>query len=165
MAVSENTLKWAMRFYPPLFFQRIWVVKFDKEFRGVQVKINKSIFTKNYNNAIFGGTIFSAADPFYPVLFYQLLTIKGYRIIAWSKASHIHFLKPAMTDLVFKINIDDKMLSKCVQALKTAGKFVKVFVIDIYDKNNQLCVSVSNEVYVRDLNFEPVSNDPDNHGE
>jgi len=153
MAVSENTLKWAMRFYPALFFQRIWVVKFEKGFRGVQVKINKSLLNRNYNNAIFGGTIFSAADPFYPVLFYQLLTIKDYNVIAWSKSSHIHFLKPALTDLFFTISIDDKVLSKCEQALNTTGKFVKVFDIDIYDKNGQLCVSLSNEIYVRDLNY------------
>jgi len=146
-------LKWAMRFYPSLFFQRIWVIKFDEGFRGVRVKINKSILNMNYNKSIFGGTIFSAADPFYPVLFYQLLTLKGYKVIAWSKASHIHFLKPAMTDLFFKITIDDKVISKCEQALKTTGKFVRVLVIDIYDKNEQLCVSVSNEIYIRDLNY------------
>lgn len=153
MAVSETTLKWAMRLYPPLFFQRIWVIKFENEFRGVHVKINKSLLNRNYNNSIFGGTIFSAADSFYPVLFYQLLTVKGYKVIAWSKASHIHFLKPGMTDLFFKINIDDKVLSKCEQALNKEGKFVKVFVIDLYDTNSQLCVSVSNELYVRNLNY------------
>lgn len=142
-----------MRFYPSLFFQRIWVIKFEKGFSGVQVKINKSLLNRNYNNSIFGGTIFSAADPFYPVLFYQLLAIRGYKVIAWTKASHIHFLKPAMTDLFFKINIDDKVISKCEQALRAAGKFVKVFVVDIYDKNGQLCVSVSNEIYIRDLNY------------
>jgi len=153
MLLSERALKWAMRFYPSLFFQRIWVIKFEKGFRGVEVKINKSILNRNYNKSIFGGTIFSAADPFYPVLLYQLLTLKGYKVIAWSKASQIHFLKPAMTDLFFKINIDDKVILKCEQALKTAGRYIKVFVIDIYDKNGQLCVSVSNEIYVRDLNY------------
>lgn len=142
-----------MRFYPPLFFQRIWVIKFQKRFRGVHVKISKSILNRNYNNSIFGGTIFSGADPFYPVLFYQLLTIKGYQVVAWSKSSHIHFLKPAMTDLYFKIGIDEETISECEQELNAAGKFVKVFITDIYDKNEQLCVSVSNEIYIRDLNY------------
>lgn len=142
-----------MRFYPPLFFQRVWVIKFGKGFQGVHVKINKSILNRNYNNSIFGGTIFSAADPFYPVLFYQLLSIKGYKIIAWSKSSHIHFLKPCITDLYFQISIDDDAISECEQELSTAGKFVKVFATDIYDKNGQLCISMSNEIYIRDLNY------------
>ena len=28
MLVSENMLKWALRFYPPLLLQRIWIIKF-----------------------------------------------------------------------------------------------------------------------------------------
>ena len=48
MVISENMLKWGMRFYPPLFFQRIWVKKFDKGFSGVHVKIFKS-FLNNAN--------------------------------------------------------------------------------------------------------------------
>jgi acyl-coenzyme A thioesterase PaaI-like protein len=69
MVVSEKTLKWIMRFYPPLLLQRIWVIGFDKGFKGVSVKISKSLLNRNYNGSIFGGTIFAAADPFYPVLF------------------------------------------------------------------------------------------------
>jgi|SRR6185312_6800517 len=156
MPLSENALKWVMRFYPSLFFQRIWVIKFEKGFRGVQVKINKSILNRNYNNSIFGGTIFSAADPFYPVLFYQLLTMKGYKVVAWSKSSQINFLKPGTTDLYFKINITENDLKACQLELTTAGKCLTIHNIDIYDKNGQLCANVASEVYVRDLNFEIV---------
>ena len=47
-----------------LLVQRIWVQGFDKGFKGVSVKVSKSILNKNFNNSIFGGTIFAAADPF-----------------------------------------------------------------------------------------------------
>jgi acyl-coenzyme A thioesterase PaaI-like protein len=153
MPVSETSLKWAMRFYPSLFFQRIWVIKFEKGFKGVIVKINKSILNRNYNNSIFGGTIFSAADPFYPVLFHKVLSNKGYNIVAWSKAAHIHFFKPALTNLYFTITISEEVIADCEQELNNAGKYAKVHPIDIYDKNGQLCVTVFNEIYVRNLNY------------
>jgi hypothetical protein len=153
VVVSERVLKWAMRFYPPLFFQRIWVINFEKGFRGVHVKINKSILNKNFNNAIFGGTIFSAADPFYPLLFHQLLSHKGYQIIAWSKSSEIQYLKPCKTDMRFKIKITDDDAGECEYLLNTFGKYMKNYLIDIYDKKGDICVSVMNEVYVRNLNF------------
>ena len=76
MLVSEKLLKWVMRFYPPLFFQRVWVKSFAPGYRGVTVVIRKSIFNKNYNGTIFGGTSFAAVDPFYPVLFQQILKRK-----------------------------------------------------------------------------------------
>jgi len=157
MVVSERMLKWAMRFYPPLLLQRIWVVKFDKGFKGVQVKIIKSILNKNYNNAIFGGTIFSAADPFYPVLFHQLLIQKGYKLKVWSKSSSIHYLKPGASDLYFSITLTDAEIEHAEMILNTEGKYMAHHPIDIYNKDGEICVSVMNEVYLRNLNFTSTS--------
>jgi hypothetical protein len=153
MPVSENSLKWIMRFYPPLLFQRIWVIKFEKDFRGVEVKISKSFWNRNYNNSIFGGTIFAAADPFYPVLFYQLFTLKGYPIRAWSRSSEIKYLKPGFTNLSFKIHIDEAEIIEAEEILNTLGKYVKAHPIEIFDKNGVNVASVMNEVYMRNLNF------------
>jgi hypothetical protein len=157
MLVSEDILKWAMRFYPPLLFQRIWVIRFEKDFRGVHVKINRSLFNKNFNNSIFGGTIFSAADPFYPLLFHQLLNRKGYKMVTWSKSSEIQYYKPGMTDLYFKINISASEIADCEHVLNTVGKYLKSYYIDIYDKHGEICVSIVNEVYVRNLNYTNIS--------
>jgi len=146
-------LKWAMRLYPPLFFQRIWVIKFDKGFKGVKVKIAKSILNKNYNNAIFGGTIFSAADPFYPILFHQLLIQKGYKLKVWSKSSTIHYLKPGSGNLYFTITLTDAEIEHAEMLLNTEGKYMVHHPIDIYNKDGEMCVSVTIEVYLRNLNF------------
>jgi uncharacterized protein YqgQ len=146
-------LKWAMCFYPPLFLQRIWVVKIDKGFKGVHVKIKRSFLNKNYNKSIFGGTIFSAADPFYPVLFHQLLSKKGYKLLVWSKSSSIQYLKPGLSDLYFNINVSDEDVAHAELILNTEGKYMAHHPIDIYNKDGEICVSVMNEIYLRNLNF------------
>jgi hypothetical protein len=153
MVVSENTLKWIMRLYPPLLFQRIWVRGFNKGFKGVRVKIIKSIFNKNYNGSIFGGTIFAAADPFYPVLFDRVLNTGGRKLKIWSKSSKINFLKPALSSLSFQIILSDADIELAIHTLNTTGKYENSFPIDIYNYNNEVCVSLMNEVYIRDLNF------------
>jgi len=153
MLASENLLKWAIRFYPPLFFQRIWLVKIEKDFRGAEVRINKSFWNRNYNNSIFGGTIFSAADPFYAVLFYQIFTHKGYKIRGWAKSSEIKFLKPSFTGLSFKIRINDAQIAEIEQVLNTVGKYTGTYPIEIYDKNGVNVASVMNEIYIRNLDF------------
>jgi Domain of unknown function (DUF4442) len=158
MRVSENLLKWAIRFYPPLFFQRVWVVKFDKGFRGVEVKIRKSIWNRNYNNSIFGGTIFAAADAFYPVLFFKALSLKGYNLRAWSKSVNIKYNKPSFTDLSYKIYITDAELAEAEEILNTVGKYVKMHTIEIYDKNGVNVASALNEVYMRNLDFIDTTN-------
>jgi len=154
MVVSENTMKWVMRVYPPLLLQRIWVKSFDKGFRGVKVKINKSLFNKNYNGSIFGGTIFAAADPFYPVLFNQVLNPKGeLRLKIWSKSAKIDFLRPALTDMFFEIKLTDGDIGHAIETLAIAGKYERAFPVDIYNKDGEVCVSMMNEVYIRDLSF------------
>lgn len=151
MQVSENTLKWAMRFYPPLFFQRIWVKRFHKDFKGVEVKISKSLLNTNYNNSIFGGTIFSASDPFYALLFDQLLLRRGYKIRVWLKSAQISYLKPGHSNLYFKIVLTDEDILEAETALKTGGKFVKAFPMEITGLDGIVCARVINEVYVRNL--------------
>jgi acyl-coenzyme A thioesterase PaaI-like protein len=154
MAVSENTLKWLMRLYPPLLFQRIWVVRFNKGFKGVSVKIKKSLFNKNYNGSIFGGTIFAAADPFYPVLLHQVLKPMGMqKLKVWSKSSQINFLKPALTDLNFEIIITDNDIDHALEILTVTGKYERSFPVNIYNKEGEICVSLLNEVYIRNLDF------------
>ena len=158
MVVSENVLKWALRFYPPLLFQRIWVIRFDKGFRGVRVKINRSLINNNYNHSIFGGTIFAAADPFYPLLFHQVLGHKGYKTRIWLKSAEINYLKPGRTDLFFNINLTENDIEEVEQVLNTDGKHIKAYPIEMYSKEGELCVSVSSEIYIRNLNHAETNN-------
>jgi len=157
MVVSENTLKWVMRLYPPLLFQRIWVVGFDKGFIGVRVKIYKSVLNKNYNGSIFGGTIFAAADPFLPVLFHQILNSDGKRKLkVWSKSAKIDFLKPAVTNLFFEYKLTEADIAEANETLIVTGKYQKIFPVDIYDTAGDVCASLINEVYVRDLDISKI---------
>ncbi|WP_423149604.1 DUF4442 domain-containing protein [Rubrolithibacter danxiaensis] len=151
MMISERILKWGMRFYPPLFFQRIWVQTIEKNFTGVRVKIIKSLFNINYNKSIFGGTIFSATDPFYPVCFYQILTKKGYKVLLWTKSSEINFIKPGNSSLYFSISITETEINEVCKELEESGKFIKSYSIEIVNSKKELCASVMNEVYIRKL--------------
>ena len=151
MVVSENMLKWAMRFYPPLFFQRIWVKKFEKDFTGVHVKIFRSFLNINYNRSIFGGSIFSASDPFYALLFDQILQRKGIKCRVWLKSAEIRYLKPARTHLYFTISLSDEEIQEAETTLRTVGKFVKAYPMNIVNSQGELCATVINEVYIRNL--------------
>lgn len=151
MIVSEKTLKWGLCLYPPMLFQRIWVRRFHTGFRGVDVKINKSLFNKNYNGSIFGGTIYAATDPFYALLFDQLLQREGFKIRVWLKSASIQYLKPGRSDLFFTLIITDEMLNEAIEALNNGGKFIKAYPMEIFNKSGELCATVMNEVYIRNL--------------
>jgi acyl-coenzyme A thioesterase PaaI-like protein len=151
MIISERTLKWAMRFYPPLFFQRIWVTQIEKGFRGVSVRISRSIFNSNYNRSIFGGTIFSASDPFYAVCLFQILKRKGYNVRIWIKSANINYLKPGFTSLYLSISLGEDEIDEVCEALNDTGKIAKSFKLEIVNKQGELCAIVNNEVYIRKI--------------
>lgn len=142
-----------MRLYPPMLFQRIWVSRIHPGFKGIDVKINRSLFTSNLGRSIFGGTIFSATDPFYALLFGQLMERKGFRITVWLKSAQINYLKPARTSLYFTLKITDEMIADAEQALLKNGKFIKAYSIELYNKHHELCATAINEIYIRDLDF------------
>lgn len=142
-----------MRIYPPLFLQRIWVRHIAKDFKQVSVKINKSLLNINYNNSIFGGTLFAAADPFYPIMFHQVIRAMGYKVIVWSKSAHIQFLKPGNTDMFFDIRITDDDIARAERTITTEGKFMEIFNVNVCNKSGEVCVIVGIEVYIRNLNY------------
>jgi hypothetical protein len=149
MIVSERTLKWALCFYPPLLFQRIWVKKFHPGFRGVDVKITNSFLNRNFNGSIFGGTIYAASDPFYAILFDQLMQRRGFKVRVWLKSASIQYLKPGLTTLHFSLKITEEMIEEAEKSLIATGKFVKAYPMELYNKKGELCATVLNEVYLR----------------
>jgi len=140
-----------MRLYPPLFFQRIWVQKFEGDFTSCSVKLSKSFLNKNYNGSIFGGTIYAATDPFYALLFDQLMQRRGFKVRVWLKSASIQYLKPGRGNLYFTIRVTAVMIAEAEEALKTVGKFVKAYPMEITNKEGELCATVMNEVYIRNL--------------
>lgn len=153
MKVSANLLKWLLRFYPPLLFQRIWVLNLGKDFRSARVKISRSLLNRNYNRSIFGGTIYAATDAFYPVLFHQIFSHEDYKIIVWLKSAAIQYIKPGMTNLYFDIRISEEQISEARQILDTDGKYIETFPVELYNTDKELCATVLSEVYIRNLNL------------
>jgi len=155
MRVSPNTLKWGLRLYPPFFFQRIWVISILDSFLGADVRINKSLLNMNSNRTIFGGTIFSAIDPFYPILLDQYFKHQGIlRTVAWLKTAHIDYIKPGRMDLLVSFRLKEEVLKEALHTIKHEGKVVKTFQTQVFDKKGTLCAVAHNEIYIRDLDFD-----------
>ncbi len=81
----------------------------------------------------------------------QVLQRRGFKVRVWLKSARIQYIKPGRTNLYFNIRISEEEIAEAEHILNTVGKFVKEFPIEMYDKNGELCVSIINEVYVRNL--------------
>ncbi len=151
--ISAITLKWLLRFYPPLFFQSVWVTHIEADFTSAKAKLYKSLLNINYNGTIYGGTIYAATDAFYPVLYHQWLTHAGYKVIVWIKSAQVQYLKPGRSALSFQFNISSEEMMAVQQLLRTEGKTVRNCITELFNSTGELCAIVHTEVYIRNLNF------------
>jgi len=149
MNYSNTLITWLLRLYPPLFFNRIWLISFSADYKTCKVKIFKSLFNINFNGTIFGGTIFSAADPFYALCYYQLLSKRGYKVQTWLKSASIQYKKPASKSLYLNFYIPDEDILEALKSLNEIGKFTKWYEIPIVDKYGEVYAIAKTEVYVR----------------
>lgn len=142
-----------MRLFPPFLFSRISLQHFEKDFRGCLVKVNRSLLNINMNRTIFGGTIFSACDPFYAILYWQIFARKKIRVQTWLKSAQIRYLKPADTDLFVRFHLSEEEIAEAEAALNSdKGKFVKSYTIEMINKRGEVCVIAETEVYIRRVN-------------
>lgn len=126
---------------------------------GVDVRIHKSFLNRNYNGSIFGGTIFSATDPFFALLFDQIFQRKGFKTVVWLKSASIQYVKPGKTNLYFEIRISPDDIVEVEQQLRLHGKYTKTFPISVKDRYGEVCAMAHNEIYIKDKLYQRSAKD------
>ena len=151
MKMTPRSFKWLMNLYPPLFFNRIRVVRVSKNFKEVDVVIKKSLLNKNIQGTIFGGTLFSAADPYYSMMYYQIFSQKGLKLQAWLRAAEINYIKPGTSDLSLKFRITDEELNRAIETVEREGRIKEWHTVNMIDTCGDICVEAKVLVYIKKI--------------
>jgi len=147
--LSERTGRWIMNLYPPLLFGRVRVLAVGHGFRSCDVSVRRSLFTRNLHGTTFGGTIFSAADPFYAVMYWQAMARRGLRVQSWLKSARIEYLKPAAGHLALRFALEEGELEQAESALRERGRFSRLHRVEANDGQGQCCARIETEVFLR----------------
>lgn len=149
LQLSEWQARWMMNLFPPLLFGGVRVLRFGPGFRTCRVRVARSLFTRNLQGTTFGGTIFSAADPFHAVMYWQILAHRGLAIQAWLKRATIDYRKPAATALTMDFALGDDDVEAAVRALAESGRFEREFHVAALDRGGAVCAEVTTLVHLR----------------
>ena len=150
MISKRRFLKLILNLYPPLFFNRIRVKKISLDFKEINVVLKKSIFNINFHKTIFGGSIFSACDPYFPTMYYNIFKLKNKELIIWVKDAKIKYLQPATSNLFLNFKIKNSQIKEIESNLKTQGKYeIKNEVLAI-NKEGITCAQAVITTYLRD---------------
>jgi hypothetical protein len=149
MKLSPWTAKWFMNLYPPNIFNRIIVKSVSKDFREVEIVIKKSLLNSNLQGTIFGGSLYSAADPYPALLFWQILHRQDIKTEAWLKKAEVEYHKPAASSISLKYTITEKLLSEAMEALFKDGKFSCWYEVQGHNREGDVCVTIKSLIVLK----------------
>ena len=139
-----------MNWYPMYFGSGGKILFWASDSSEVHLRLKLNLWTYNYVGTIFGGSLFSAADPFYMVMLMRSL---GPNYVVWDKTAHIRFKKPAKTRLYAVLIITREDLQNIKNQVKDCGHATKTFSIHWIDKDKTVYAEIERQCYVADKEF------------
>lgn len=121
---------------------RAKVLHVSDDFKEVDVKLCFSLLNRNFNGSIFGGSIFIAADAYYPIMYRAALLHRHVKSQAWLKKAEIDYLKPAYSDLIYQYRLSDEDMDNAEAAIKELGRFKEWHTVEAVDSEGDVCARV-----------------------
>ena len=114
------------------------------------MRLRRNMWTYNYVGTIFGGSMFSASDPFYMLMLFHSL---GKKYVIWDKSASIRFKKPGKTTLYAHFEVDEKTLADIKEKVAYSGETDWQFTIQWKDGAGKVHAEIERTVYVADKCF------------
>tara|TARA_Y100000739_G_scaffold222335_1_gene223761 strand:+ start:189 stop:668 length:480 start_codon:yes stop_codon:yes gene_type:complete len=150
MQTPKFVIKFVLNIFPPLLFNRIVLKEISDDFLEMKVVLKKALFNVNFHKTIFGGSIFSACDPYFPTMYYHIFAKKRRKLIIWLKSAEIQYLKPADSTLRLHFKITKENIELAEKTLNEKGKFEIWHTVKALNKEGVVCVKARMQVYLRD---------------
>ena len=149
--LRRKTLQFILNIFPPLFFNRIILKEISHDYTYMRVKVMRSILNINFHKTIFGGSIFSAFDPYFPTMYYNIFNQKNRKLEVWMKSAKIKYKKPIKTHLMLEFNISKEDIISVEQELNKKGK-IEIWhsVKKAINKRGIVCAEAEMLVFLRD---------------
>ena len=135
----------------PMFFGTGGKVTFiAADWREVHVRLGLSLWSRNYVKTIFGGSMFSASDPFYMLM---LMHVLGKSFVVWDKSASIRFRRPGTQTLYARFLLDETLLDDIRRRVGEAGETDQTFVVQWVDREGKVYAEIERNCYVADKVF------------
>lgn len=116
----------------------------------VHVGLTLNIRTFNYVKTVFGGSIYSSADPIFMV---QLINILGKNYIVWDKSGNVKFIRPIKKKVRARFLITPEILEDIKKNVAEKGEYNINLETSYTDSENNLYAIINKTIYIADKEF------------
>ena len=147
--VSPYVLKTMLSLYPPFLFSRVRVKEVSQDFMHIKVCVKQSLLNNNLSVTIFGGTLFSAADPFFAFMYWQVFAHRYDRKVkVWLKSAEIKYKRPAIGNIYLEFNLSEAEIKQAKEDLDAKGKHNQNHEVLLKNAKGEICAIVNSITYV-----------------
>ena len=147
--LQPKELKRMLNLWFPFMTNRIQIDSISDDFHHMHVCLKHSFWNRNPNKSIWGGSIVSAMDPFFPILMKQILLRDGIVTDFYSKAISVQFIKMVKSNVTFQFSISEKEVALVVQELDQNEKYEGWHSVEGIGSNNKICVKGKVQIFLR----------------
>ena len=136
-----------MNWYPMYFGTGGKILFWSGDSREVQLRLRRNAWTYNYVGTIFGGSMFSASDPFYMLMLYQIL---GNQYVVWDKSASIRFRKPGRSTLYMRYELTDEVIDEIKRDVAATRQTERSFTLQWVDQHGVVHAEIERLCYIAD---------------
>jgi hypothetical protein len=147
--LQPKELRRMLNLWFPFLVNRIQIISITEDFHEMQVRLKHSFWNRNPNKSVWGGSITSALDPFFPIMLKQILLKRGIITDFYSKAVNVQFIKMVKSNVMFQFSISKEEVAATEKELKENGKYADWYSVDGIDSEGEICVNGRVQVYLK----------------
>ena len=141
---QSRLMKWGFNFWPCIWCtgSKIHFIAADHSEMHVGLKLN--IRTRNRVGTVFGGSIYSSVDPYYMLMFMQIL---GKDYVVWDKGATVKFIKPITGRVKCRFLITDELIETVRSQVAANGQYVFELPLQYEDDDGKVYATFTKVMY------------------
>jgi hypothetical protein len=122
----------------------------SSDYHEMHVGLKLNIRTRNRVGTVFGGSIYSSVDPYYMLMFMQIL---GKDYVVWDKAASVKFVRPIVAAVKCRFLITDELITEVKQKINDQGEYTFDLPLKYEDDTGAVYAVFNKTVYAADKEF------------
>ena len=143
-------MRWGYNFWPCIWCTGGKVQFISSDLKEVHIGLKLNIRTRNRVGTVYGGSIYSSVDPYYMLMFMQIL---GKDYVVWDKGASVKFVRPIVEAVKCRFLITDELLNEVRQKISELGEYTFDLPLKYEDDKGTVYAVFNKTVYAANKEF------------
>jgi len=139
-----------INFWPCIWCSGGRITFVSGDFQELHVRLRLGIRTRNRVGTVYGGSIYSSVDPYFMLMFMQIL---GRDYVVWNKGATVKFIKPITGEVKCRFLITDELVDTVKAQVAANGQYVFELPLEYIDDKGTVYATFTKVVYAASKEF------------